>query len=67
MVSTVNDNTIEGAELGKVTRSEEDETILWTAIEEPLPNGNHTVSWVTSSSDGHPIRGEFTFTIGAAR
>jgi hypothetical protein len=63
--------TITGAEgeakVGKVQRNEENETILWAAVEEPLADGAYTVAWVTSSADLHPVRGEFTFTVRAAR
>ena len=58
---------IQDGKLGKVMRSEEDETILWAAIEESLPAGKHTVKWVTSSSDGHPVRGEFSFAVSVRR
>lgn len=51
----------------EVARSEEDETVLWAAFEEPLSDGVYTVNWATSSADGHPIRGEFTFTVNASR
>jgi len=56
-----------GAKVGKVQRNEENETILWAAVEEPLADGAYTVAWVTSSADLHPVRGEFTFTVRAAR
>ena len=46
---------IQDGKLSKVMRGEEDETILWVAVEESLPAGNHIVKWVTSSSDGHPV------------
>lgn len=63
--------TITGAEgeakVGKVQRNEENETILWAAVEGPLADGAYTVAWVTSSADLHPVRGEFTFTVRAAR
>lgn len=55
------------AKLTDVARSEEDETILWAAFEAPLTDGAYTVNWVTSSSDGHAVRGEFTFTVRVAR
>jgi len=58
---------IQDGKLSKVMRGEEDETILWVAVEESLPAGNHIVKWVTSSSDGHPVRGEFSFTVSARR
>lgn len=55
------------AKLTDVARSEEDETILWAAFEAPLTDGAYTVRWMTSSSDGHAVRGEFSFTVRAAR
>ena len=64
---TISRIVIEDAKLSRVARSEEDETILWVSVEEPLASGTHTVSWVTSSGDGHPVRGEFSFTVGAGR
>ena len=53
--------------LGKLGRHEEDETIMWAPIETPLTDGVYSVNWVTSSADGHPVRGEFDFTVEAAR
>jgi copper transport protein len=29
----------------------------------PMPDGAYTVHWQTGSADGHPIRGEFTFSV----
>ena len=58
---------IQDGKLSKVARSQDDETILWVAVEEPLAAGTHTVKWVTSSSDGHPVRGEFSFMVSADR
>ncbi len=63
--------TIKGAAgdatLGKLGRHEEDETIMWAPIEAPLADGVYSVNWVTSSGDGHPVRGDFDFTVEAAR
>ena len=55
------------ARLTDVARGEEDATILWAAFEAPLADGVYTVSWMTSSDDGHPVRGEFSFTVRAER
>ncbi len=52
--------------LGKLARHEEDETIMWAAIETPMADGVYSVSWITSSGDGHPVRGNFDFTVKAA-
>lgn len=53
--------------LGKLVLHEEDESIMWAPIETPLSDGVYSVSWVTSSGDGHPVRGTFDFTVKAAR
>lgn len=67
-VSRINVKSERGdAKLTAVASSEEDETILWVAFEEPLADGVYSVSWVTSSADGHPIRGEFSFAVSAGR
>lgn len=34
-------------------------------VKQPLPAGDYIVSWKTSSKDGHPITGDFTFTVKA--
>lgn len=54
-------------DLGDVTRDENDETILWSAVQEELAAGVYTLNWTTASSDGHPVRGEFSFTLSADR
>ena len=53
--------------LGKLERHKEEETIMWAPIETPLADGVYSVNWVTSSGDGHPVRGDFDFTVEAAR
>lgn len=53
--------------LGELQRSEEDETILWAGFQEPVADGTYTVNWTTSSGDGHPVRGEFSFTVSTGR
>jgi copper resistance protein C len=35
-------------------------------VSQPLAAGSYTVSWKTSSRDGHPIRGDFQFSIKGA-
>lgn len=40
--------------------------VLIAPIAGPLPReGGYVVRWATASRDGHPVRGEFTFTIAA--
>ncbi len=53
--------------LTDLARSEEDDSVLWAALEEPLPDGSYSVSWLTSSGDGHPVRGEFSFVVRSGR
>jgi copper transport protein len=36
-----------------------------TALPVELPNGSYVVAWRASSADGHPVRGAFTFAVGA--
>src|SRR5687768_2962821 len=36
---------------------------LHARVPRPLGAGSYTVRWQTASADGHPIRGEFAFTI----
>lgn len=50
-------------ELGEVERDEDAPEVLFASVPEPLPDGRYTVSWVTSSGDGHPVKGEFGFRI----
>lgn len=35
-------------------------------VKQALAAGTYTVSWKTSSKDGHPIKGDFTFTVKSA-
>jgi copper resistance protein C len=35
------------------------------AVKKPLAKGAYTVSWKTAGTDGHVLRGEFKFTVGA--
>lgn len=42
---------------------EQDSLTLRVPITGAMPSGAYTVSWLTASSDGHPIRGTFGFTV----
>lgn len=53
-------------ELGKVERVP-DEDVLFAVVPGVLVAGKYEVSWRTSSGDGHPIRGEFGFSVAATR
>ncbi|WP_158583020.1 copper resistance CopC family protein [Lysinibacillus yapensis] len=38
---------------------------LTGTVAEPLPNDDYQVNWSIISEDGHPLEGEFTFTVNA--
>lgn len=42
----------------------EEKTLIAT-IANPLPNGEYQVNWSIVSADGHPVEGEFTFSVNA--
>ncbi|MBA2246138.1 MAG: copper resistance protein CopC/CopD [Gemmatimonadetes bacterium] len=55
--------------LGELRLHPDSANVLIAPIAAPLPReGGYVVRWATASRDGHPVRGEFTFTIapGAA-
>ena len=39
---------------------------LTGTVAEPLPNDEYQVSWSIISADGHPLEGEFSFTVNAS-
>jgi methionine-rich copper-binding protein CopC len=43
----------------------QDSVMLRAPITGAMPAGAYTVSWVTASSDGHPIRGTIPFRVGS--
>lgn len=42
------------------------EGTLTGTLSEPLPNDEYRVNWSIISADGHPLEGEFSFTVNAA-
>ena len=42
-----------------------DAATLTVAVEAALPPGTYTVAWRVAGSDGHPVRGRFTFVVAA--
>jgi copper resistance protein C len=42
------------------------EGTLTGTVAEPLPNDEYQVNWSIISTDGHPLEGEFSFTVNAA-
>lgn len=51
--------------LSKPERGEGAKDPVIVNITHPLAPGDYTVSWKTSSKDGHPISGDFGFTVKA--
>ena len=49
--------------LGAPTRGSGAKDPVESAIQGALAAGSYTVSWKTSSKDGHPIRGDFMFSV----
>lgn len=52
--------------LGKPTRGSGAKDPVVVDIPRPLAPGDYVVSWKTSSKDGHPISGDFSFSVKAA-
>lgn len=52
--------------VGKVLRDSKNPKLLTVAISSTLSTGNYVISWITASSDGHPIKGEIPFSLKVA-
>jgi putative copper export protein/methionine-rich copper-binding protein CopC len=52
--------------LSPVSASQGDRSTLTVAVADPLPPGSYTVAWQAAGSDGHPVRGRFTFVVTAS-
>lgn len=50
-------------ELGRVTLSPKDSTLLIAQITDEIPGGNYQIAWRTASADGHVIRGTLPFAV----
>ncbi|HPF61443.1 MAG: copper resistance protein CopC [Gemmatimonadetes bacterium] len=50
-------------QLGKVTQSPADSSLLVTQIEGAMVGGDYTIAWRTASADGHVIRGTIPFSV----
>ncbi|MDX2193933.1 MAG: copper resistance protein CopC [Gemmatimonadales bacterium] len=48
-----------------VTADPEDKKVVFGKLETPLLAGTYIVSWKTSSSDGHVVKGKYLFTVAA--
>ena len=40
-----------------------EDRVLTGSLAQPLENGAYTVAWTSISEDGHPLTGEFSFTV----
>lgn len=60
------DGSGKAVKLGPVTRDSVKGKGVAAAITTPLPNGAYTVTWRTMSKDGHVVKGDFAFRVGAA-
>lgn len=47
-------------------RGKDDATAVEVEIKQPLAAGSYLVKWKTASKDGHPVTGDFAFTVKAA-
>jgi hypothetical protein len=48
---------------GKPTLASAPKSPVMVPITGAMPAGKYTVNWVTASSDGHPIKGSYGFTV----
>jgi hypothetical protein len=51
--------------LAPLTLAPDSATVIVGGIEGPLVAGTYTVNWQAVGADGHPVRGEYSFTIGS--
>lgn len=54
-------------DLAAATAAEDDSTIVVLDVSETLADGDYRVMWRAMARDGHTIRGDFGFTVQAAR
>lgn len=57
----------EPLETGALEPDPDDPSVFAASIPEPLSPGSYTVAWRTMAADGHVVRGDFRFTVRAAR
>lgn len=53
----------EAVETGPLTQDADDRRTFHLKVERALPGGAYTVSWRGMGSDGHAVRGDFSFTL----
>lgn len=52
-------------ELGAITATADDASILFAPVVGETPPGTYRVIWRTMATDGHVVRGDFSFTVEA--
>ncbi len=52
-------------ETGEVTQDREEPTVFSVSIDRMLSAGSYRVAWRGIGQDGHPVRGDFAFTVTA--
>lgn len=62
---TLSDGNRQPVATGALTRAADDAPIV-APLTAALADGNYTVTWSTSSKDGHPVRGTFRFSVRVA-
>lgn len=55
----------EAARVGGVERDSDDATAFTASLEGHLAPGGYTVAWRAMGSDGHVVRGEYSFSVRA--
>lgn len=51
--------------MGRVASDSADRKTLVASLTTPMGAGAYTVTWQAAGADGHPMRGSYTFTVGA--
>ncbi|WP_419948952.1 copper resistance CopC family protein [Candidatus Palauibacter sp.] len=57
----------EPLDLEPATPTEDDPSVVVLGVSETLADGDYEVMWRAMARDGHTIRGDFGFTVAAAR
>jgi methionine-rich copper-binding protein CopC len=60
---TLADGNRQPVAVNALTRAEGADAPIVAPLNAALPDGNYTVTWSTSSKDGHPVRGTFRFSV----
>lgn len=64
---TLTDGNRQQVPTNALTRAEGADAPIVAPLNAALPDGNYTVTWSTSSKDGHPVRGTYRFSVRVAQ